>query len=160
MWISTRDSENDFDRFPFPFLELGSRLNKLSSNYPARNEKNEVVSCITDWSRFRFSFIIERKVESLNFSFYLASREIKEENLETLPANIDILFTGLDVCHIFEIKVNLTDPTVWNNGETGDIYLQKLFSSITLITCHKNLSLLISTLPCFWLIIISSLCWG
>ena len=29
--------------------------------------------------------------------------------------------TGMDVYHIFEWKDNLTDYTVWNTGETGDI---------------------------------------
>ena len=48
-------------------------------------------------------------------SFYLACEEMKEENLEALHPNI----TGLDVCHVFEWKGNLTDSTVWNTGETG-----------------------------------------
>ena len=38
----------------------------------------------------------------LNFCFYLASRGMKEENLEALCANMDIVITGLDVCKIFE----------------------------------------------------------
>ena len=44
---------------------------------------------------------------------------MKEKNLE---ANMDILVTGLDVCHIFEWKGNLIYSTAWNTGETGDIY--------------------------------------
>ena len=47
---------------------------------------------------------------------------MKEKNLEALLANMDILITGLDVCHVFELKVNLTDSTVWNTGETADIF--------------------------------------
>ena len=44
----------------------------------------------------------------------MASGEMKEENL-------DILIAGQDVCHVFERKGNLTDSTVWNTGENGDI---------------------------------------
>ena len=40
---------------------------------------------------------------------------MKEDNLEALHANMNILITGLDLCHVF-------DSTVWNTGETGDIY--------------------------------------
>ena len=47
---------------------------------------------------------------------------MKEGNLEALRSNMDILITGLDVCHVFESKGNLTDSTVWNTGETGDMY--------------------------------------
>ena len=32
-----------------------------------------------------------------------------------------ILIAGLDVCHVFVRKCNLTDCTVWNTEETGDI---------------------------------------
>ena len=38
-----------------------------------------------------------------------------------------ILITGLDACHVFEWKGNLTDSTVWNTGETGDIHLMAFF---------------------------------
>ena len=34
---------------------------------------------------------------------------------------MDILITRLDVCHVFELKGNINDSTVWNTGETGDI---------------------------------------
>ena len=37
----------------------------------------------------------------LDFSFYLVSGKMKEENLEALRPIRDILITGLDVCHIF-----------------------------------------------------------
>ena len=47
---------------------------------------------------------------------------MKVENLEVLHANMDVLITGLDVCHAFELKGSFTDSTVWNTGETGDIY--------------------------------------
>ena len=46
---------------------------------------------------------------------------MKEENLEALCANIDILFTWTIVCYISKLKGNPTDSTVWNAGETGDI---------------------------------------
>ena len=42
--------------------------------------------------------------------------------LEALCANMDILITGLDVCHVIEWKGNLTDSTVWNTGGTGDMH--------------------------------------
>ena len=41
--------------------------------------------------------------------------------LEALCANMDMLITRLDVCHVFEWKGNLTDSAVWITGETGDI---------------------------------------
>ena len=47
---------------------------------------------------------------------------MKEENLEALLANMDIIVAGLDVCHIFEWKGNLTDSAVWHTGEAGAIY--------------------------------------
>ena len=56
--------------------------------------------------------VLKGKGENFNFCFYVASREMKEKNLEALLANMDILITGLDVCHVFELKVNLTDSTV------------------------------------------------
>ena len=37
----------------------------------------------------------------------MASGEMKEENLETMCVNMDILIAGLDVCHMFELKGNL-----------------------------------------------------
>ena len=51
----------------------------------------------------------------------MASGEMKEENLEALHAKMDILIAGQYVCHVFERKGNLTDSTVWNTGENGDI---------------------------------------
>ena len=57
---------------------------------------------------------------------------MKEENLEALHANIDILITGLYVCHVFEWKGNFTDPTVWNTGETGAI------NAVSEINCNIN----------------------
>ena len=62
------------------------------------------------------------KMRALNFSFYLASGEMKEENLGALCANLDIIMTRPDVCYVFEWKGNLTFSTVWDTGETGDIY--------------------------------------
>ena len=50
---------------------------------------------------------------------------MNEKNLESHHANMDILYAGLDVCHVFEWKGNLTDSTVWNTGEAGDIYPQE-----------------------------------
>ena len=32
--------------------------------------------------------------------------------MEVLHANIDILTVGLEVCHVFELKGNLTDSTI------------------------------------------------
>ena len=43
---------------------------------------------------------------------------MKEENLEVFTH----LIIGLGVCHIFEIKGNLTDSTIWKTGEAGDIH--------------------------------------
>ena len=42
--------------------------------------------------------------------------------MEDLCANMDILLAGLDLCHVFELKGNLTDSAVQKTGETGDIY--------------------------------------
>ena len=53
--------------------------------------------------------------------FYLASGEMKENNLKALGSNMDIVISGLDVYHVFELKGKLTDSVVWNTGETGDI---------------------------------------
>ena len=53
---------------------------------------------------------------------------MKEENLEALWAYMDILITGLDVCHV------LTDSTVWTTGETVDIYFElKLFNCLKIL---------------------------
>ena len=59
---------------------------------------------------------------------------MKEKNLESYHANMDILYAGLDVCQAFEWKDNLTDSTVWNTGEVGDIYTQEqtIFSTVDL----------------------------
>ena len=42
-----------------------------------------------------------------------------EEHLEALCTNMDVLITGLYICHVFEWKGNLTDSTVWITGETS-----------------------------------------
>ena len=42
--------------------------------------------------------------------------------MEALHANMDILISGLDVLSCFWIKGNLTDYTVWNTGEAGDMH--------------------------------------
>ena len=52
--------------------------------------------------------------------FYLAKEEIKEERLEALPANMNVLQAALDVGQVFE-KGSLTDLTVWNTGEADGI---------------------------------------
>ena len=36
--------------------------------------------------------------------------------------NMDILIPEPDVFMLFEFKDNLTDSTVWNTGETGDMF--------------------------------------
>ena len=51
---------------------------------------------------------------------------MKDEYLDTLQGptlhtNMDILKVGLDTYYIFELKGNLTDSTVCNTGEAGDI---------------------------------------
>ena len=38
--------------------------------------------------------------------------------------NLSFLNAGPDVCSEFEWKDNLTDSTVWNTGETGDIRIK------------------------------------
>ena len=48
------------------------------------------------------NLFLERTGESVKFSFYLASGEMKDGNLKALRANMDILIAGLDVCHVFE----------------------------------------------------------
>ena len=35
--LGSPDSDNYLDRFLFPFLEVGSRISELLSNYPNRN---------------------------------------------------------------------------------------------------------------------------
>ena len=42
--------------------------------------------------------------------------------MEAWSANMDVLITWQDVCHVFELNCNFTDSAVWNTGETGDIY--------------------------------------
>ena len=49
---------------------------------------------------------------------------MKEENLEALPANMDIIIAGL------KLKVNLTHSTAWNTGEAGDRYDEKLLINV------------------------------
>ena len=53
---------------------------------------------------------------------------MKEKNLEALLASMDFLIAGLNVCHVFELKGNFTDSTVWNTREAGDINEQILSS--------------------------------
>ena len=45
----------------------------------------------------------------------------EREKFVALCANIDILITELDVCHVFELKGNLNDSTAWKAVESGDI---------------------------------------
>ena len=53
--------------------------------------------------------------------FCLLREEIKEKDLSALRSSIDILISGLDVFVPFEFKDNLTDSTLRNTEETGDI---------------------------------------
>ena len=46
---------------------------------------------------------------------------MKEKNLGALRSSIDILISGVEVFILFEFKGNLTDSTLWNTDETGDI---------------------------------------
>ena len=45
---------------------------------------------------------------------------MREKNLDALRSSI-LFRAGLGVLTLFELKGNLTDSTVGNNGETGDI---------------------------------------
>ena len=47
---------------------------------------------------------------------------MKEQNLEALTANMDILITGLGVCQFLNEKASLILQKYWNTGETGGIY--------------------------------------
>ena len=51
---------------------------------------------------------------------------MKDGNLEALHIYMDISKAGQDVCHVFELKGNLTGSTVRNTGEKGDMYLQQI----------------------------------
>ena len=70
---------------------------------------------------------------------YLAKGEMKLTILEALHPIINVLIAGLDVCHIFELKGNLTDSTVWNAGEAGDmnitLMVQKYQVVSTILLC-------------------------
>ena len=59
-------------------------------------------------------------------------KEKERKILIALCSNMDILISGLCVFILFEIKNNLTDSTVWNTEETGDIqiHLSKLQSQM------------------------------
>ena len=46
---------------------------------------------------------------------------MKEKNLGALHSNMDIFISGMDVSYLLNLRDNLTDSTVWNTGETGDI---------------------------------------
>ena len=46
---------------------------------------------------------------------------MKEKNLGALRSSMDIQISGLDVFILCYFKFNLTDSTVPNTGETGDI---------------------------------------
>ena len=48
---------------------------------------------------------LKRKSKSVDLNFYLAGKEMKEEKLEALGTYMDILNTGLGVCHIFLMKI-------------------------------------------------------
>ena len=61
-------------------------------------------------------FTLDTKVEKARPLIFLQSWGMKEKNLNILKA-------GLGVEIHFELKGNLTDSTVWNTGETGDIHL-------------------------------------
>ena len=47
---------------------------------------------------------------------------MKEKNLDALRSSMDILIDALGVFINFELKGNLTDFTIWNTGETGDMF--------------------------------------
>ena len=47
----------------------------------------------------------------MKVSFALHRREMKEMNLRTLHANLDILTSGLDILCYLNLKDNLTDST-------------------------------------------------
>ena len=47
---------------------------------------------------------------------------MKENNLDALCANMDILIAGLGVLISFDLNGNHTDSRVWSTGETGDIH--------------------------------------
>ena len=49
----------------------------------------------------KFILFLKWKGECIKFCFYLASGEMNEEDLEALRANMNILMTILDVCHLF-----------------------------------------------------------
>ena len=55
---------------------------------------------------------------------------MKEENLEALCPNMDILIAGLDVCHVLEWK----GSTVWNTEETADIYNKSILNMSMFLT--------------------------
>ena len=46
---------------------------------------------------------------------------MKEKNLDALHSSMEISIAGLGVLIHFKLKGILTDSTVWNTGETGDI---------------------------------------
>ena len=50
------------------------------------------------------------------------------DNLSALHTNMDILISGLGLFFPIESKDNFTVFTVWNTGESGDIYAIKTFS--------------------------------
>ena len=52
-------------------------------------------------------------------------------NLEALCANMGIFIAGLDTYYFFELKGNLSDSTVWNTGEAGDILILDWFENRT-----------------------------
>ena len=58
---------------------------------------------------FNFYCLKEGKGESINFCFDLACGEMKDDNSEAQSTNMYILITGLDVCHVFELKGNVTE---------------------------------------------------
>ena len=48
---------------------------------------------------------------------------------------MDNLIGGLDAYYALELKCNLTDPTVWNTGEAGDIFIEKNY---ILLSCSPS----------------------
>ena len=57
-----RDGGNDFDHFLFPFLEVGSRMSELSSNYSTRNSNFKI----------RFLYNQLKSVLFFGYHFYVA----------------------------------------------------------------------------------------
>ena len=59
-------------------------------------------------------------MESKHLNYSVANTHML--TLEALRPNMDMLKAGLSVFQVSELKYNLTDFTVWNTGEAGDIF--------------------------------------